>query len=127
MPWNATVCTRATIPPPAQPWEELRERFGKTPAATRRRIDTDRCNKLPKFPERAAPPHLLSRQAPTRPGDCCAAAMIGSAAGRRLRSLSKRKGEASMARSVTRALRAIERYRARPDQIDHAILAAINV
>jgi hypothetical protein len=32
-----------------------------------------------------------------------------------------------MARSVTRALRAIERYRARPDQIDHAILAAINV
>jgi hypothetical protein len=32
-----------------------------------------------------------------------------------------------MAPSVTRALQAIKRYGARPEQIDHAILAAINV
>ena len=32
-----------------------------------------------------------------------------------------------MAQSVTRALHAIKRYGANPDQIDHAILAAINV
>jgi hypothetical protein len=32
-----------------------------------------------------------------------------------------------MARSVTRALQAIQRYGAAPEQIDHAILAAINV
>ncbi len=32
-----------------------------------------------------------------------------------------------MAPSVTRALQAIKRYGAGPDQIDHAILAAINV
>jgi cell division protein ZapA (FtsZ GTPase activity inhibitor) len=32
-----------------------------------------------------------------------------------------------MAPSVTRALQAIKRYGAAPEQIDHAILAAINV
>jgi cell division protein ZapA (FtsZ GTPase activity inhibitor) len=32
-----------------------------------------------------------------------------------------------MATSVTRALQAIKRYGTGPDQIDHAILAAINV
>jgi hypothetical protein len=32
-----------------------------------------------------------------------------------------------MARSVTRALDAIRRYQPGPEQIDHAILAAINV
>lgn len=32
-----------------------------------------------------------------------------------------------MAQSVTRALQAIKRYNAGPEQIDHAILAAINV
>jgi hypothetical protein len=32
-----------------------------------------------------------------------------------------------MAQSVSRALRAIKRYRATPEQIDHAILVAINV
>lgn len=32
-----------------------------------------------------------------------------------------------MARAVTRALRSIRRYDAAPEQIDHAILAAINV
>ncbi|HYD32733.1 MAG TPA: hypothetical protein VEB64_17970 [Azospirillaceae bacterium] len=32
-----------------------------------------------------------------------------------------------MARSVTRALNAIKRYNTQPDQIDQAILAAINV
>lgn len=32
-----------------------------------------------------------------------------------------------MAQSVTRALQAIQRHRATPEQIDHAILAAINV
>jgi cell division protein ZapA (FtsZ GTPase activity inhibitor) len=32
-----------------------------------------------------------------------------------------------MAQSVTRALQAIQRYGAPPEQIDHAILAAINV
>lgn len=32
-----------------------------------------------------------------------------------------------MAPSVTRALNAIKRHRAGPEQIDHAILAAINV
>jgi cell division protein ZapA (FtsZ GTPase activity inhibitor) len=32
-----------------------------------------------------------------------------------------------MAQSVTRALQAIKRYNARPEQIDQAILSAINV
>ena len=32
-----------------------------------------------------------------------------------------------MAQSVTRALQTIKRYNARPEQIDQAILAAINV
>jgi hypothetical protein len=32
-----------------------------------------------------------------------------------------------MAHSVTRALEAIRRYRPTPEQIDHAILSAINV
>jgi cell division protein ZapA (FtsZ GTPase activity inhibitor) len=32
-----------------------------------------------------------------------------------------------MAPSVTRALKAIRRYSIQPDQIDHAILSAINV
>ena len=32
-----------------------------------------------------------------------------------------------MARSVTRALEAIRRYQPGPEQIDHAILSAINV
>ena len=32
-----------------------------------------------------------------------------------------------MAPSVLRALQAIKRYNARPEQIDHAILSAINV
>lgn len=32
-----------------------------------------------------------------------------------------------MAQSVNRALQAIRRYQPQPDQIDHAILAAINV
>ena len=32
-----------------------------------------------------------------------------------------------MAQAVTRALQTIRRYDARPEQIDHAILAAINV
>lgn len=32
-----------------------------------------------------------------------------------------------MAQSVTRALQAIRRYQPQPDQIDHAIIAAINV
>jgi cell division protein ZapA (FtsZ GTPase activity inhibitor) len=32
-----------------------------------------------------------------------------------------------MDRAVTRALQTIRRYNARPEQIDHAILAAINV
>ena len=32
-----------------------------------------------------------------------------------------------MAQAVTRALQTIRRYDARPDEIDHAILAAINV
>lgn len=32
-----------------------------------------------------------------------------------------------MAPSVTRALQAIKRYAATPEQIDHAVLAAINV
>jgi cell division protein ZapA (FtsZ GTPase activity inhibitor) len=32
-----------------------------------------------------------------------------------------------MAASVSRALQAIQRYGARPEQIDHAILSAINV
>ncbi len=32
-----------------------------------------------------------------------------------------------MSQSVTRALQAIKRYNARPEQIDQAILAAINV
>src|SRR3712207_2878282 len=35
--------------------------------------------------------------------------------------------EIVMAQSVTRALQAIKRYNARPEQIDQAILAAINV
>ncbi|MDQ2102059.1 hypothetical protein [Azospirillum isscasi] len=32
-----------------------------------------------------------------------------------------------MAQSVTRALQAIKRHNAKPEQIDHAILSAINV
>jgi hypothetical protein len=32
-----------------------------------------------------------------------------------------------MAQSVTRALKAIKRHNAQPEQIDHAILCAINV
>jgi hypothetical protein len=32
-----------------------------------------------------------------------------------------------MAPSVTRALQAIKRYRVEPEQIDHAVLSAINV